>query len=111
MDTVIVRTEVLEKRKDQITGFLRASRAGWLAAIKEPKKYIEEFEKTFFKGTGRTVENELAFQREQAPHIESDGGIFSMSEAKIKDCIDSLNAIGLKADRDMFDTSVLAAIT
>ncbi|WP_441234984.1 ABC transporter substrate-binding protein [Bradyrhizobium sp. 930_D9_N1_4] len=110
MDTVVVRAELLEKRRDQIIGFLRASREGWQAAIREPRKYIEEFDKTFFKGTGRTIENELAFQREQTPHIEAADGIFGMSEVKIRDCIDSLNAIGLKADRDMFDTSVLAAI-
>jgi hypothetical protein len=44
------------------------------------------------------------------PLIASAGGIFSMSEEAIAKNIDALGQVGIKASKDLFDTSLLAEI-
>lgn len=110
MDTVVVREDVLKERRKEIVGFLSASREGWNESFKDSKKYIDLFMGSHFRGTGRTVENELVFQKNQRPLIESPQGIFHMSEESISDCVRSLNDIGLRATPAMFDTTILAEL-
>ena len=65
---------------------------------------------TWFKGTGRTVENEIYFNTAQKPLMVNEGGIFAMSEEAIEKNIKALSEVGIKATRDMFDTTLLAEI-
>lgn len=110
MDTVVVRTDMLAERRKEVVGFLKASRSGWSESFKDPKKYISAFMSSHFKGTSRNEENEMTFQKNQQPLIESPAGIFSMSDTGMRECIASLNEIGLKATISMFDTSVLQEV-
>ncbi|WP_440711343.1 ABC transporter substrate-binding protein [Herbiconiux sp. YIM B11900] len=109
-DTVVVTRDTLENKADQITAFLKASRGGWTENLADPAVYPPTFEKTWFEGTGRTVENEIFFNTAQKPLIESDTGILSMSEQSIQDTIDTLALVGITATPDMFDMSLVNAI-
>jgi ABC-type nitrate/sulfonate/bicarbonate transport system substrate-binding protein len=109
-DTVVVTTDTLAAKRKEIVAFLRASRKGWEEALKDPAAYPPTFADTWFKGTGRSIDNEIYFNTAQKPLIESPNGIFSMSEEDIAKNIAALAAVGISATRDMFDTTVLAEL-
>lgn len=109
-DTVVVTEETLKTKRKEIVAFLKASRRGWEENLKDPAAYPKQFADTWYKGTGRSIENEVYFNTAQKPLIESPKGIFSMSEEAIAANIESLAAVGIKAKRDHFDTTVLAEV-
>lgn len=109
-DTVVVTEETLKNKRKEIVAFLRASRKGWEANLADPAAMPPTFADSWFKGTGRSIENEVYFNTAQKPLIESAGGIFSMSEEDIAKNIEALAAVGITATRDMFDTTVLQEI-
>lgn len=106
-DTVVVLEETLKSKRKELISFLKASRRGWEENFKDPEKYPTLFKESFFKDTGRTIENEIFFNRAQQPLIESSNGIFSMSEQAIAENIESLNKAGLRATREMFVTDII----
>ncbi len=110
MDTVVVREETLLEKRRELVSFLRASRLGWDENHKDINTYPEAFIRTYFKDTGRTVDNEKYFNAQQKPLIESPTGVFSMSDADIDATIETLRRIGLRATRDVFVTSLLDEI-
>jgi len=83
---------------------------GWDENLKDPAAYPPKFIDSWFKGTGRSVENEVYFNTAQKPLIESPHGIFSMSEEAIEKTIAALGTIGIAAKRDHFDTTLLEEI-
>lgn len=101
-DTVVVRTDYLKNNRNQISQWLQASQKGWIENFKDVSKYPSMFEDSYFKGTGRTIQNEIYFNKAQQALMESPNGIFSMSEESIENNIKSLEAVGIKARRDMF---------
>lgn len=109
-DTVVTTTDILASKRKELVGFLRASRKGWDENLKDPAVYPPTFADTWFKGTGRSIENEVFFNTAQKPLIEATGGIFSMSEEDIAKNIEALAAVGVTATRDMFDTTLLEEI-
>jgi ABC-type nitrate/sulfonate/bicarbonate transport system substrate-binding protein len=109
-DTVVVTEETLKAKRKELVSWLRASRKGWEENLKDPNAYPPKFAETWFKGTGRTIENEVFFNNAQKPLIESPAGIFSMTDEAIAKNIDALGQVGIKATKDMFDTSLLAEI-
>jgi hypothetical protein len=109
-DTVVVTEETLASRRGDLVAFLRASRKGWEESFKDPDGWPPRFERTWFKGTGRTIANEIFFNNAQRPLIEHPDGIFTMDEDGIAKNIDALGQIGIRASREMFDTTLLAEI-
>jgi ABC-type nitrate/sulfonate/bicarbonate transport system substrate-binding protein len=109
-DTVVVLEETIRTKRKELINWLRASRQGWTENFKDPALYPKKFEQTYFKGNGRTIENEIFYNEAQQPLMESPRGIFSMSEEDIAANIESLNAVGLKATRDMFVTDLLQEV-
>lgn len=109
-DTVVTTTDILASKRKELVSFLRASRMGWEENLKDPAVYPPTFANTWFKGTGRSIENEVFFNTAQKPLIEATGGIFSMSEEDIAKNIEALGAVGITATRDMFDTTLLEEI-
>lgn len=109
-DTVVVTEEALKTKRKEIIAFLRASRKGWEENLKDPAAFPPAFADTWFKGTGRSIENEVYFNTAQKPLIEAEGGIFSMSEEAIEANIKALAEVGIAAKRDYFDTTVLAEL-
>lgn len=109
-DTLVVTTDTLKAKRKEIVAFLKASRMGWEENLKDPAVYPPTFAETWFKGTGREIDNEVYFNTAQKPLIEAAGGIFSMSEEAIAANIEALAAVGITATRDMFDTTVLEEI-
>jgi ABC-type nitrate/sulfonate/bicarbonate transport system substrate-binding protein len=109
-DTVVVTKDALKNNRAEIVKWLRASRKGWIENFKDTAKYPPEFAETYFKGTGRTIDNEIFFNAAQQPLMETSGGIFSMSEEAIEANLAALAEIGVKGTRDMFDTTLLEEI-
>lgn len=107
MDTVVVREETLRDRREDLVKFLRASRKGWDENFRDVNAYPPKFEDTYFKGTGRTIDNEKFFNLEQKPLMVTPNGIFSMTEEDIEANIESLRAIGIDLPRDAFVTDLL----
>lgn len=109
-DTVVVSEETLKEKRKELVAWLRASRQGWVENFKDPAAWPPRFETTWFAGTGRTVANELYFNKAQQPLIEAPEGIFAMTEEGIAKNIEALAQIGIKATREMFDTTLLAEV-
>jgi ABC-type nitrate/sulfonate/bicarbonate transport system substrate-binding protein len=109
-DTVVVTEETLKAKRKEIVGFLKASRKGWTENLADPNLWPPKFAETWFKGTGRTIDNELYFNNAQKPLIEHPSGIFAMDEEGIAKNIEALGQIGIKATREMFDTTVLEEV-
>jgi hypothetical protein len=50
---------------------------GWQDNLTDPGVYPPQFADSHFKGTGRSIENELYFNAARKPPIESPKGIFA----------------------------------
>ena len=109
-DTVVVTEDTLKAKRKELVAWLRASRKGWEENLKDPNAYPPKFAESWFKGTGRTIENEVYFNNAQKPLIEAAGGVFSMSGESIEKNIAALAEVGIKATKDMFDASLLAEV-
>nr|WP_321981287.1 ABC transporter substrate-binding protein [uncultured Cohaesibacter sp.] len=109
-DTVVVTEETLKSKRKELVSFLRASRKGWEENFKDTTVYPPKFADSWFKGTGRSIENELFFNEAQKSLIKAEGGIFSMSEEAIEANIKALAEVGIAAKREYFDTSLLEEI-
>ena len=109
-DTVVVTEDVLAEKRGELVAWLRASRKGWEANFADPNVYPPRFADSWFKGTGRTIDNEVYFNNAQKPLMEAPGGIFSMSEAAIEANLSALAQVGIKGGRDIFDTSLLEEV-
>lgn len=109
-DTVVVTEEALKAKRKEIVAFLKASRKGWVENFKDPAAYPPKLADSWFKGTGRSIDNEVYFNTAQKPLMETAGGIFSMSEEAIAANIKALAAVGIAAKREHFDTTVLEEI-
>lgn len=106
-DTVAVTEETLANKRTELVAWLKASRKGWSDNLADPAVWPPKFADSWFKGTGRTIENEIFFNTAQKPLIENPNGIFFMDDQGIEKNIAALAEIGIAAKRDMFDTSLL----
>src|ERR1700730_10046861 len=93
-DTVVVTEDTLKARRKDLVGFLRASRKGWTDNFADPTVWPPKFADSWYKGTGRTIDNEIYFNKAQKPLIEHPKGIFAMDEQGIQKNIDALRQIG-----------------
>jgi ABC-type nitrate/sulfonate/bicarbonate transport system substrate-binding protein len=109
-DTVVVTEDTLNAKRKELVSWLRASRKGWDENFKDPAAYPPKYMSTWFKGTGRSLDNEVFFNRAQAPLIQNPRGVFAMTAESIQGNIDALNEVGVKASKEHFDTSLLAEI-
>ena len=109
-DVLVVTKDTLKTRRKDIVAFMRASRKGWDENFKDTAAYPPKFKDTWFKGTGRSVENELYFNQAQKALITHPKGVFAMTDEAIANCIAALNAVNVKADKSHFDTSLLKEI-
>jgi ABC-type nitrate/sulfonate/bicarbonate transport system substrate-binding protein len=109
-DTVVVTEETLKTKRKELVAWLKASRKGWEENFVDPAAWPPKWENTWFKGTGRSIENEIYFNTAQKPLIESPNGIFSMSEESITANLEALAKVGIKGTREMFDTTLLAEL-
>lgn len=109
-DTVVVTEDTLKARRGDLVKWLRASRKGWDTALADPAAYPPKIENTWFKGTGRTIANEVYFNVAQKPIIANPHGVFALTDEGIAKNIEALGEVGIKATKEMFDTSLLAEI-
>lgn len=109
-DVVVVTKDTLGARRKDLVAFLRASRKGWDENFKDPAAWPPKFKDSWFKGTGRSVDNEIYFNTAQKPLMQHPQGIYTMSDDAIAHCIEALAAINVKATPAHFDTSVLKEV-
>ena len=109
-DTVTVTEETLVERRSDLVKWLRASRRGWEENFRNPTVYPARFADSYFAGTGRTVDNEIFFNNAQRSLMESESGVFALTEEGIEANNAALQAIGINATREMFATDLLAEI-
>jgi ABC-type nitrate/sulfonate/bicarbonate transport system substrate-binding protein len=109
-DTVVVAEETLKAKRKELVAFLKASRRGWAENLRDPAAYPPKFADSYFKGTGRSIDNEVFYNSAQKPLIEAASGVFAMSDDMIARTIEALGRVGIKARKDMFDASLLAEI-
>ena len=109
-DTVVVTEDTLANKRPALVAWLKASRKGWSDNVADPAVWPPKFADTWFKGTGRTIANEVFYNTAQKPLIENPNGIFFMDEDGIDKNIKALGEIGIAAKRDMFDTTLLEEI-
>jgi ABC-type nitrate/sulfonate/bicarbonate transport system substrate-binding protein len=109
-DTVVVTEDTIKTKRKELVAWLKASRKGWAENLKDPKAYPPKLAETAFKGNGRTIDNEVFVNDAQKALIDTPKGIFSMSDEDIAKNIAALGEVGIKATKDMFDTSLLAEV-
>ena len=109
-DTVVVTEDTLKAKRKELVAWLRASRKGWADNLADPTVWPPKFADTWYKGTGRTIENEVYFNTAQKPLIDHPKGIFTMDDEGIAKNVEALNLIGIKATKDMFDATLLQEI-
>jgi ABC-type nitrate/sulfonate/bicarbonate transport system substrate-binding protein len=109
-DTVVVTEETLRTRRADLVGWLRASRRGWVENFEDPDLWPPTWMDTWFAGTGRSLENELFFNRAQQPLMETSAGYMSMTEDGIAANLEALARVGINGTREMFDTTLLEEI-
>jgi len=109
-DTVTVTEDFLAANRPLLIRWLRASRQGWVENFKDPAKYPQLLKDSWFSGTGRSTANDVYTNTTDRPLIDTPAGIYSMSEAGIAANIKYLAGIGIKAERSMFDTSLLEQV-
>ncbi|MCX5515479.1 myristoyl transferase [Kaistia algarum] len=109
-DFVTVTEDTLKNRRKDVVGFLRASRKGWDDDFADPLKYTKEFENSWYKGNGYTPEASEFHSKIQIPLMQNPKGVFTIDDESIEKNIASLEKIGVKANKDLFDTSILAEL-
>lgn len=109
-DTVVVTEETLATKRAELVAWLSASRKGWIENFEDTALWPPKWADTHFKGTGRTIDNEIFFNEAQKPLMETDAGIFAMTEDDIEANLSALGEVGIVGSRDMFDTSLLEEI-
>ena len=109
-DTVVVTEETLASKRKELVSWLRASRKGWDENFVDPALWPPKWADTHFAGTGRSIDNEIFFNTAQKPLMENSAGIFAMTEEGIAANLEALGKVGIKATREMFDTTLLAEI-
>ena len=109
-DTVVVTEDALKNHRDAIIGFLKASRLGWEENFKAPAHYPPLFADSWFKGTGREIDHEIYYNQHSEPMMAQPQGYFTMTDEDIAGIVKQLQASGIDASADMFDTSLMAEV-
>lgn len=109
-DVVVVTQDTLKNRRKDLVAFLRASRKGWDENFKDAAGWPPKFKDTWFKGTGRSIENEVFFNQAQKPLIQHPNGVYALTDEAVGKCVEALVAVDVKASKSHFDASLLKEI-
>lgn len=110
IDLITVTEDTLKSKRKQLVEFLSASRKGWSENDADPEKYPKEYEQTWFKGNGSSIEAMIFHNRTQIPLMTSSKGLFAMDEEDIRRNINALAKVGVNAPASVFDLSILAEL-
>ena len=101
---------MLATSRSQLVHWLRASRRGWEENFRDPAHYPRQFRDGWFKGTGRDMGNEIFSNRANQTLMQCPQGLFSMTEEAIQKQIAFFQSLGIRATRQMFDSTLLAEV-
>jgi ABC-type nitrate/sulfonate/bicarbonate transport system substrate-binding protein len=107
----VVTRQTLEKKRAAIEGFLRAEIKGWQDYVKDPTEAVELTVNDYGKAGGleiaeQTKQAQLQMQVLETPTTKAHGLLW-MSSADIAANLRTIKALGITADKSLFDTSVL----
>jgi len=98
--------------RKKLVAFMAGEIEGWTVELTNPQLGAQLTVDDFGKNNGLTYQGELlAAQATNAISVSADTkahGLFYMSEAAITQTLKTLSLTGVKANPDMFDTSILA---
>ncbi|KAA9133653.1 ABC transporter substrate-binding protein [Microbacterium caowuchunii] len=113
----VVTRETLEDetKRPAIEGFLAAEIKGWEAYVADPALAVELTVEDYAKDGGLTVENQTKQAERQldllvTPETEEHGLLWISADGIAKN-LATLKSLGLTADKGLFDTSVLEAVS
>ena len=106
-NVVVVREDFLDLHREPLRHWLRASRAGWELNASDPGRYPRSLQDSWFKGNGRSLENEVFANRIYARLVASPSGIFAMDRASIEANVSFIRSLGPPADASLFDASLI----
>lgn len=109
-DFVTVTEDTLKNRRKDLVGFLRASRKGWDEDFRNGATYLKKYEDTWFKGNGYTPGASEYHSKVQNPLMQHPNGVFALDDAAIEHNIATLEKVGIKVPKEMFDNSLLAEL-
>jgi ABC-type nitrate/sulfonate/bicarbonate transport system substrate-binding protein len=114
-ETIVVRQDSIDKERDKVKAFLKAEIQGWKAALADVPGIVKQTVENYGKDLKLTVEEQTLEMEQQAKLIESEdtatSGLFVMTDAMIKENIDSLAKAGFTITADkLFDTTLLKEV-
>lgn len=109
-DLVTVTDDSLRTRRKEIVAFMRASRKGWQDGFADPARYVAAYQDSWFKGNGVSPEAALFHSRTQIGLMQNPNGVYAMDADWIDKNLATLDKVGVKASRALFDASVLAEL-
>lgn len=110
IDAVVVDEQTLRAKRGALVQWLAASRKGWDDNFRDPTVFPRTMHDTWLRPAGRSVAYDTFSNTAYKQLMSSPGGVFSMSEADITANIEAVARLGLRATRDMFDTTLLQEI-
>jgi ABC-type nitrate/sulfonate/bicarbonate transport system substrate-binding protein len=116
-DTVVVTEDALKNRRQDVVNWMKASIMGWNEALDNTAKreqYLELITRKYGKSLGQSVASQR-FQLEAEIPLMTNAttkakGLFWMDDASIQANLDTFKHLKIKADRSLFDTSILEEV-
>jgi ABC-type nitrate/sulfonate/bicarbonate transport system substrate-binding protein len=113
-DCPFVTESTLKNHRSTLVKFMRAAIQGWEYNIAHPKYVVPLILDNYGKDLGFTYNSQYFQNAAQIPLMQDAAtkahGIFSMSEANIEVNMKTITEAGIKADRKVFDTSILEEV-
>jgi ABC-type nitrate/sulfonate/bicarbonate transport system substrate-binding protein len=106
-NVVVVREDFLDRYRQPLRNWLRATRTGWELNASDPDRYPALLQDSWLKGNGRSLENESFANRIYAELVASPSGIFAMDRASIDANISFIRSLGISVDAGLFDASLI----
>ncbi|MCW2874825.1 ABC transporter substrate-binding protein [Actinacidiphila oryziradicis] len=113
-DCVFVTEDTLKNHRSELVDFMRASILGWQYNIANPSYVLPLITNKYGKPLGLSTNSQKFQNAAQIPLMQSAAtkanGLFWMSDADIAVNLETITKAGIKADKAIFDTSILAEV-
>lgn len=110
----VVTKSYLASHRSAVEDFMKGEIEGWQAYVKDQSQAVDLTVKDYGKDQKLTVANQTEQASLQVPLLVTDTtkahGLFWMSDSDIAANLKTINALGIKASKSLFDLSVLKDI-
>jgi ABC-type nitrate/sulfonate/bicarbonate transport system substrate-binding protein len=116
-DAIVVTEDDLKNRRKDLVAFMKASAMGWNEAINNTTKrttYLELITKKYGKSLGQSLASQKYQMESQVALMQTDltkqKGFYWMDDAGIQGNLATMEQLKIKADKSLFDTSILEEV-